>query len=213
MKLSYENHNCCCPNLFLQWAELPVSAVKQRYQITFISVLVGYKQVHGVPSCPEWDCRNIFMAGNQKWWLGLNYAYDGREKIFYNKKTRQSSTSIRTYDLLCLHSYINRFEVKGNKSTTAVIPLIYTVHLSVTHKLQNRDWMLWCQSKTHNYKWCFMISMQCCCGDETAWSLWQRTASASAMHTLRHNWCSTSVLHDEMYNKLATVKKQKGLWH
>lgn len=104
----------------------------------------------------------------------------------YNKKMRQSS-STETHYLLCLHSYRNLFEVKGNKSTTVAVPLICMVHLSLTHKLQNRDWMLWCQSKTGNYKWkCFMISARCRRGDETArqhtvCSLWQRAESASAI--------------------------------
>lgn len=153
------------------------------------------------------------MAGNQKWWLVLNYAYDGSEKKsnLYNKKMRQSSSSTETHYLLCLHSYSSLFEVKGNNSTTVVIPLIYKVHLSLTHKLQNRDWVLWCQSKTCNYKWkCFTMSVRAVVvmkqrSSMLHGSLGPRTASASAMHTLRQNWCSTSG--DEMDNKFSAVEK------
>lgn len=223
MNLAYENHNCC-PILFLQWAELLLSAEKQRYQtLTSHSVKGGYNgnkfSVFSLFSWMELQEYILFLwqgiINDCLYWIMHMMAIN--KSNLYNKMMRQSSSSTETC-YVCIH--IETFlKSKETGAQRWLFPLIYNVHLSLTHKLQNRDWMLWCQSKTCNYKLrCFMISRHCCYGDETAqytvWSLWQKNSiSFSRVHTLRQNWCSTGVLHDEMENTSSAVEKQKDLHH
>lgn len=138
------------------------------------------------------------------------------KKNVYNKNMRRSSSTETHYCHVCIHIE-NLFE--GNKSKTTVgTPLICKVHLSVTHKLQNRGWMLWCQSKMRNYEWkCFH--------DKYALLLWRGNGTvaycmepctknriSSTVHMLqRHNWCSTRVLHDKMLNKW--FENPEGPWY
>lgn len=119
---------------------------------------------------PEWDCRNIFHGRKSDmmvttelciWWQWTNLiCIIGRWDTLLH---------LQRLITCCVCIHIEKlFEVKGNKSTKMAAPLIYKVHLSLTHKLQNRDWVLWCQSKTCNYTWkCFMISTLCFCRDDT----------------------------------------------
>lgn len=182
-------------NFASQWAELLLSAVRRRYR-TFHTVLAE-------------DNRNKFMMFPLFYWMWLKgnflfwrleiremgspelcIGWWWKKPNLYNEKMRPSFSSTDAHYLLCLHSYRNLFEVRRNRSSTATIPLIHKVHLSLTHKLQSRVRALWCLSKTCNYKWkCFMIFMCCCCGNK-AQPRQTVKSSNTLSHALQQKWCS-----------------------